>query len=147
MLLTYYGSPCTPLKVQEELSEMRGFRTDSSRNLINWPNLPAVYPQIQSVKRSDFNTRDPNPAEIAALHSELALGKPSILKVDGIPGTDKLDEHFVLATSSLESGIIVADPYSGQFKPLTDFCPTSKPWRKSDAAAIWSIISFQMKLK
>lgn len=147
MLLTYYGSPRTPLGVQEDLLEMRGFRKDSSRNLVNWPNLPAVYPQIQSIKRSDFNTRDPNSTEIASLHGDLALGKPTILKVDGIPGTDKLDEHFVLAVQSLESGIIVADPYSGQLKPLTDFCPTSKPWRKSDAAAIWSIISFEMKLK
>ena len=146
MLLTYYGSTCTPQRVQDELSEMRGYRNTPTRNLVDWPKLPAIYPQIKSITRSDFLSRDPNSREMEKLNLELSSGKPVILKVDGIPGGD-YDEHFVLATGVLESGIVVADPYSGQFKPVTDFCPSNKPWRKTEPAAIWAMLFFEMQLK
>lgn len=145
MLLTYYGSPCTPDRVQAELASQRGYRNTPTRNLVDWPQLTAIYPQIKSITRSDFLNRDPNAREMSALTAELTSGKPAILKVDGVPGGD-YDEHFVLATGVLESGIVVADPYSGQLKPVTDFCPTNKPWRKTDAAAIWAILYFEMRL-
>lgn len=145
MLLTYYGSPCTPERVQDELLEGRGYRNTPTRNLVDWPQLAAIYPQIKSITRSDFLSRDPNAREMAALNAELSSGKPAILKVDGVPGGE-LDEHFVLAYGVLESGIMVADPYSGAVKPVTDFCPTNKPWRKTEAAAIWAILYFEMRL-
>jgi len=144
MLLSYYGAPHTPLLVQEELASNHGYRNTPTRNLVEWKNLPAIYPQIKSVTRSDFLSRDPT-VEVDELVSELSAGRPAILKVDGVPGGD-YDEHFVLATTVLETGIIVADPYSGEFKPLTYFCPTNKPWRKTEQAAIWAILYFKMAL-
>lgn len=144
MLLGFYGRYMTPVDVQNWMVENKGFRTDATRNLVNWTKLPVVFPEIRSVTRRDFVTRDPTEEEVMALQGQLNNGHPAILKVDGLPGSPALDEHFVLATHVLEKSIIVADPYTGQMKLLTDFCPTNKPWRKTERAAIWAILNFEM---
>lgn len=143
MLFGYYGLTTTPDDVQGALSMHQGYWGDT-RNLVDWRKLPAIYPAIKAVTVQDFAQRDPAPAEMNDLYDELLAGRPAILKVDGNPATVKLDEHFVLARGVLEGGIVVADPWSAEYKPLTDFCLTSKPWRKTEAAATWKIIKFEM---
>lgn len=145
MLLTFYGRAIEPDRVNDDLVDHGGFRKDATRNLLDWNKLPLIYPEIKSVRRLDFYTRDPGAIEMAGLIDWLSSGQPAILKVDGNPATSVFDEHFVTAVGALESGIMVADPYSGQIKPLRSFCLTGKPHRQSDPAAIWSIIYLETR--
>lgn len=146
MLLSYYSRYKTPPEVNADLVKHNGFRMDATRNLLNWQKLPLIYSEIKRVRRLDFVSRDPNAIEMAGLSDWLSARKPVILKVDGNPATRTLDEHFVAGVGELESGIVVADPYTGSLKPLREFCLTGKPHRQTDAAAIWAILYFDFEL-
>ena len=147
MLITFYGLPITPRELNHDLRTRGGFRRDTSFNLIDWPKLVALYPNIfKSYERRNFYASDPQPVDMQAMRESLGLGLPVILKVDGIPSTGKLDEHFVVAVSSLEESTLVADPYSGQIKPLSAFFSKTKPSRQNEPAAIWSMIFYEPRL-
>lgn len=132
--LTLLGWPTTPLEVQARLLHFRAFKPMDTFNYIDWPKVPLAYPQFQYNGRTD-TPNAPAPVRVMSLITDrLVMDNPVIIYVDASPYVKGLQQHFVLVTSTLESGaLIIHNPWNGKVQDL-------RPYGRSDAIAVCGVI-------
>lgn len=132
--LTILGWPTTPPEVQSRLLQFRAFKPEGTFNFIDWPKVPLAYPQFQYNGRADT----PNsPAPVRVMHlitDRLVMSNPVIIYVDASPYVKGLQQHFVLATGTLESGdLVIHNPWNGKVQDL-------RPYGRTDAIAVCGVV-------
>lgn len=137
--LTMLGWPTTPIDVQRSLAAQRGFQARGTFNFVDWWNVPVAYPQFQYNGRHD-HPNTPVPARIMELiHDRLSRSEPVIIYVDASPYEDGLQQHFVLATGTLQSGGIgIMNPWNGKMQDL-------RAYGRTDEIAICGVILLDLK--
>jgi len=132
--LTLLGWPTTPLDVQRRLLEFRAFKPEGTFNFIDWPKVPLAYPQFQFNGRAD-TPNAPAPVRVLSLITDrLVMDNPVIIYVDATPYVKGLQQHFVLVTSTLESGdLVIHNPWNGKVQDL-------RAYGRTDAIAVCGVI-------
>ena len=97
MLLKFYGHDTDPKRLNTWLKEHAGYQ---SGNLFVWGSLPVLDKRL-SVNYS------------GNIDAQLEKGIPSIVKVDMIPSTSVVDEHWVLVVGKQGNEYIINDPKDG----------------------------------
>lgn len=132
--LTLLGWPTDPQEVQNRLLHFRAFKAMDTFNYIDWTKVPIAYPQFQYNGRADT----PNSAApVRVMHlitDRLVMANPVIIYVDARPYERGLQQHFVLATSTLESGdLMIHNPWNGKIQDL-------RAYGRTDAIAVCGVI-------
>lgn len=132
--LTLLGWTTTPPEVQRRLLQFRAFLPQDTFNFIDWSKVPLAYPQFQYNGRADT----PNtPAPVRVMHlitDRLVMNNPAIIYVDARPYVRGLQQHFVLATGTLESGdLFIHNPWNGRVQDL-------RPYGRTDPIAVCGVI-------
>jgi hypothetical protein len=115
MLTSLAGYSDTPPEVATKLRDAGCYE---GADLLHPERGMEPYPALSWFGRDDW----PKPLtadELAYLAAEIAKG-PTILEVDFVPSTSKIDTHFVVAERISSDGLDVeiADPWDGQRKSL-----------------------------
>lgn len=137
--LTQLGFQTTPPEVQRALAAGRGFKPSGTFNYIDWVRVPLIYPQLAYHGREDYPNR-PLPLRILEMiYSRLLRNEPVVIYVDASRYERGLQQHFVLAISTLESGdLIVANPWTGTAQTL-------RAYGQTDAIAVCGAIWLDLK--
>ncbi len=132
--LTLLGWPTDPQQVQNRLLHFRAFLSRDTFNYIDWPKVPSAYPQLQYNGRAD-TPNTPAPVRVMSLITDrLVMNNPVIIYVDARPYVKGLQQHFVLATSTLESGsLVIHNPWNGKIQDL-------RPYGRTDPIAVCGVI-------
>lgn len=117
MVSTYFGHDENPDKINTYLTHNNGY---VNGNLYIWNAVAKKYPDMvyQGIVRTpDTLTK----TQMDAIRSIIDQGFPLFLKIDVIPSTSKLDEHWVLGTDYDGDDIIIQDPWDGAEKRITSW--------------------------
>lgn len=111
MLIRYLlGVDITPADLNAWLIANGGY---SGGNLFIWAILNKYDPRISFGYR--YST-----AALDKIDEQLALGRPVIIHVDGIPATSPIDEHWVLVVGKENGQYIINDPIDGVQFPFNN---------------------------
>ena len=126
--LTLLGFSTTPLQVQEQFMARMAFRTDLSRNLVDWPKVPKVYGQLRFNGRRDYAAKVPVPdAVMQMIFERLCRNDPVIVYVDAERYVGGLQQHFVLVIAESEGGgLLIANPWNGKVQDLRAYADTDR---------------------
>ena len=104
MMLKHFGIDTDPKRLNTWLKEHAGYQ---SGNLFVWGSLPVLDKRL-SVNYS------------GNIDAQLEKGIPSIVKVDMIPSTSVVDEHWVLVVGKQGNEYIINDPWTGDQVKFSD---------------------------
>jgi hypothetical protein len=105
-----------------------------SKNLLNWPRLPSIWPFVKYSGRMDMPARPAQASQMAEIDRRVNAGVPVIIYVDSSLSEPGLQQHFVMVSGMLEADYVIADPW---FADTAALCPR---YGKSPAQAICGII-------
>ncbi len=92
------------------------------RNIVNWPRLPRILPQIVYKGRLDCPDTPAPIAKVDEWLSDTATPSPLIAYVNLSRKPKEFKQHFVLILKRQTAGeYLIADPWIGDFRML---CPT-----------------------
>lgn len=117
MMSTYFGHEETPDSLNEFLKNHAGY---SQGNLYVWTAITNRYADIVFqglIKTPDALTK----AQMDAIRMIIDQKYPVFLKIDVVPTTSKLDEHWVLAVDYDGDDFIIQDPWDGSQKRITSW--------------------------
>lgn len=117
MVSTYFGHDENPESINIYLTNNNGY---VNGNLYIWNAVTKKYPDMvyQGIVRTpDTLTK----TQMDAIRSIIDQGFPLFLKIDVIPSTSKLDEHWVLGVDYDGDDIIIQDPWDGAEKRITSW--------------------------
>jgi len=137
--LALLGFPTTPLEVQAELLRVNGFRRGGSNNFVDWSRVPMAYPQLHYNGRGDYPNTPVPLSVMEMIYGRLLRNEPVVLYVDAQRYERGLQQHFVLAISTLKSGdLVIANPWNGQTQDL-------RPYGATDRIAMCGVILLDLK--
>ena len=122
MVANYYGFQETPLTFNEKLTQNGGYQDG---NLMIWGKIPQLFPGLKYSGQwasADLLTQ----AHMNQIRGAIDKGFPVFLKIDTIPSTSKLDEHWILAIGYDGDDFIVQDPWDGAEKRITSWGVTAQ---------------------
>lgn len=117
MVSAYFGHDENPESINIYLTNNNGY---VNGNLYIWNAVTKKYPDMvyQGIVRTpDTLTK----TQMDAIRSIINQGFPLFLKIDVIPSTSKLDEHWVLGVDYDGDDIIIQDPWDGAEKRITSW--------------------------
>lgn len=123
-----------------EIMRRAGINTiGESRNLMDWPRVPEVFPLIHFAGRIRAYGRNLTPQEWAAIRDRLRNGLPLIFEVRFDWKLRRpIKQHFVLAVAELEGDLMIADPVFGDIEPIT------KRYGPTENYATWGAILYDL---
>lgn len=136
MVAKYYGKDTDPDRLNQELIKVSGFANDKKEimgalsNRYVWKSITKIYSDITEPKLTETPLAVSS-SQFEAIAAETNSGRPVILKVDFIPATTEVDEHYVvvMGATKAEDGtwtLIVADPWYGDKASLVRYGVPSK---------------------
>lgn len=117
MVCCYFGHEENPDSLNEKMKISGGYAND---NLYVWGALSKIYPDIKYqglIKTPD----ELNLNQINSIKNIIDLKYPVFLKIDVIPTTSQLDEHWILAIDYDGDDFIIQDPWDGVAKRITSW--------------------------
>lgn len=119
-VLKYYGIDTDPDKLNAQLKENGGFKTDSG--IYNWGTIMRLYPQI---KEQFINTPSPlTDSQMNQIRSAIDAGYPVVIEIDYSPKTVAVDMHFVTIVGynpNDENDFTIVDSLGGTQHSLKDY--------------------------
>lgn len=123
ILLTYLGKEITPGELNQKLKDIGGFNG-------------AYFKYDPFVKQFDMvfsgiENYDSVPAPVERIRTNIEKGLPTIIRVDFVPETRPIDQHFVVVIGYTEKDLIISDPWTGEEYFLTAKYPhNSNAWNQ-----------------
>ena len=117
MVSTYFGHAENPESINTYLTNNNGY---VNGNLYIWNTITKKYPDMvyQGIVRTPDSLTQ---TQMDTIRSIIDQGFPLFLKIDVIPSTSKLDEHWVLGVDYDGDDIIIQDPWDGAEKRITSW--------------------------
>lgn len=116
MTANYFGVKETPITLNEKLKANNGY---VNGNLFNW----SVFAQLFGLKYSGQSSSIAplTNEQMSQIKNAIDKGYPVFLRIDTIPATAKLDEHWILAIGYDGDDFIIQDPWDGATKRITSW--------------------------
>lgn len=115
MMCAYFGHDETPISLNDFLQNNGGY---INGNLYVWKTIEKKYTDI--VYQGLIQTPDTlTQAQMDAIRNIINQGYPVFLKIDILPTTSKLDQHWILAVDYDGDDLIIQDPWDGAQKKIT----------------------------
>lgn len=118
MTCCYFNHNETPHTLNERLKANGGY---SNGNLFVWSVLTKIFPDVKWVGSVTQTPAELTTAQMNTIRDTIDKGYPVFLKIDTIPATSSLDEHWILAYDYEGDDFMVADPWDGAKKRITSW--------------------------
>lgn len=122
-LCKYYGKDTDPSRLNTALVAINGYKSD---NLYKWyEGIPKIFPDILCTKVQDTPNLL-NVTQFAEIDEEIKNLRPVVIKVDFLPGTPDIEQHYVVIIGKDGDDYVVADPYYGDMASLSRYGKPAK---------------------
>lgn len=117
MVCAYFGHEENPDSLNTYLTQNNGY---VNGNLYIWNTITKKYSDMvyQGIIRTP---QELNKTQMDTIRSMIDQGLPVFLKIDVLPTTSKLDEHWVLGIDYDGDDFIIQDPWDGAEKRITSW--------------------------
>lgn len=116
MAANWYGKRTDSKKLNKKLKEIDGF---VNGGYYIWNSLTRIYPEI--LERRRITSTPLNLNQVTEIKGWLDKGYPVMLMVDMYPETAPVDMHFVLLVGYSDNDWTIADPWTGNLCPISDY--------------------------